>query len=84
MAKTIITKIKNNIGMVSKYLNNIYVLDEYFKDTDIEVLSELLNEIDSWKMCCEEIEMKIKSHHEFHPEEIPNPLDEKENELIIF
>jgi hypothetical protein len=84
MAKTIITKIKNNSGMVSKYLNNIYVLDEYFKDTDIEVLSELLNEIDSWKMCCEEIEMKIKSHHEFHPEEIPNPLDEKENELIIF
>ena len=70
--------------MVSKYINNIYVLDEYFKDTDIEVLSELLNEIDSWKMCCEEIEMKIKSHHEFHPEEIPNPLDEKENELIIF
>lgn len=84
MAKPIITKIKNNSGMVSKYLNNIYVLDEYFKDTDIEVLSELLNEIDSWKMCCEEIEMKIKSHHEFHPEEIPNPLDEKENELIIF
>ena len=70
--------------MVSKYLNNIYVLDEYFKDTDIEVLSELLNEIDSWKMCCEEIEMKIKSHHEFHQEEIPNPQDEKGNELIIF
>ena len=69
MARTIITKIKNNSSMVSKYLNNIYVLDENFNDVDIDVLSELLNEIDSWKMCCEEIEMKIKSHKEFHAEE---------------
>jgi hypothetical protein len=70
--------------MVSKYLNNIYVLDEYFKDIDIEVLSELLNEIDSWKMCCEEIEMKIKSHKEFHAEEITLPHEDKKNKLIIF
>jgi hypothetical protein len=70
--------------MVSKYLNNIYVLDEYFKDIDIEVLSELLNEIDSWKTCCEEIEMKIKSHHEFHDIEKQYGDDNKNEELIIF
>jgi len=84
MVRTIITKIKNNSSMVSKYLNNIYVLDENFNDVDIDVLSELLNEIDSWKMCCEEIEMKIKSHKEFHAEEITIPHEDKKNKLIIF
>ena len=62
MARTIITKIKNNSSMVSKYLNNIYVLDENFNEVDNDVLSELLNETDSCIMSREEIEMKIKSH----------------------
>jgi hypothetical protein len=35
-------------------------------------------------MCCEEIEMKIKSHKEFHAEEITLPHEDKKNKLIIF
>tara|TARA_Y100000385_G_C12705310_1_gene472283 strand:- start:275 stop:505 length:231 start_codon:yes stop_codon:yes gene_type:complete len=75
--------IKKNSELVTKYLNNIYVIGENFKDIDIRDLEELLNDIDDWKICCEEIEFKIKSHHQFYSDVKPqNNIDD--NKLIIF
>ena len=76
--------IKKNSELVTKYLNNIYVIGENFKDIDIRDLEELLNDIDDWKICCEEIEFKIKSHHQFYSDEKPSVDNDKTNELIIF
>jgi hypothetical protein len=34
-----------------------------------KVLEELLNDIDVWRICFEELELKIKSHHQFYSDE---------------
>ena len=47
-------------------LDNIYVLNDKILETDIMILGELLNDIDSWKICLDELEFKIKSHPQFH------------------
>ena len=75
--------IKKNSELVTKYLNNIYVIGENFKDIDIRDLEELLNDIDDWKICCEEIEFKIKSHHQFYSDVKPQKNND-DNKLIIF
>jgi len=75
--------IKKNSELVTKYLNNIYVIGENFKDIDIRVWEELLNDIDDWKICCEEIEFKIKSHHQFYSDVKPQKNND-DNKLVIF
>ena len=49
MIKTTSTKIKKNSEMVSKYLDNIYVLNDKILETDIMILGELLNDIEDRK-----------------------------------
>ena len=66
MIRTGVTKIKNNSKLVNKYLNNIHVMNDELLDIEINVLEELLNDIDSWRTCCDELELKIKSHTQYY------------------
>ena len=66
MIRTGVTKIKNNSKLVNKYLNNIHVMNDELLDIEINVLEELLNDIDSWRTCCDELELKIKSHPQYY------------------
>ena len=77
-------QIRRSRDKVSQYLNEIYVMSEGFIEMDIKVLEELLNDIDDWKICCEELEFKIKSHHKFYTDDKPSEDNDKTNELIIF
>ena len=76
-------QIRRSRDKVSQYLNEIYVMSEGFIEMDIKVLEELLNDIDDWKICCEEIEFKIKSHHQFYSDVKPQKNND-DNKLIIF
>lgn len=84
MIKTTSTKIKKNSEMVSKYLDNIYVLNDKILETDITILGELLNDIDSWRICLDELEFKIKSHPQFHTDGKSIEYDEENKEIIIY
>lgn len=84
MIKTTSTKIKKNSEMVSKYLDNIYVLNNEILDPDIMILGELLNDIDSWRICLDELEFKIKSHPQFHTDGKSIEYDEENKEIIIY
>ena len=84
MIKTTSTKIKKNSEMVSKYLDNIYVLNDKILETDIMILGELLNDIDSWRICLDELEFKIKSHPQFHTDGKSIEYDEENKEIIIY
>ena len=66
MIRTGVTKIINNSKLVNKYLNNIHVMNDELLDIEINVLEELLNDIDSWRTCCDELELKIKSHPQYY------------------
>ena len=84
MIKTTSTKIKKNSEMVSKYLDNIYVLNDKILETDIMILGELLNDIDSWRTCCDELELKIKSHPQYYADKKPYEYDDENKELLIY
>ena len=84
MIKTTSTKIKKNSEMVSKYLDNIYVLNNEILDVEIMILGELLNDIDSWRICLDELEFKIKSHPQFHTDGKSIEYDEENKEIIIY
>ena len=57
------TKISNLSKKVDKYLNEIYLLKDKVEDTNFEVLVEMIEDIDSWRCCLDEIELSIKSNH---------------------
>jgi len=84
MIKTTSTKIKKNSEMVSKYLDNIYVLNNEILDVEIMILGELLNDIDSWRICLDELEFKIKSHPQFHTDGKSIEYDDENKEIIIY
>ena len=84
MIKTTSTKIKKNSEMVSKYLDNIYVLNNEILETDIMILGELLNDIDSWRICLDELELKIKSHPQFYTDRESYEYDDENKEIIIY
>lgn len=84
MIKTGVTRIKNNSDSVSKYLNNIHVMNDELLGIDINVLEELLNDIDSWRTCCDELELKIKSHPQYYADKKPYEYDDENKELLIY
>ena len=84
MIRTGVTKIKNNSKLVNKYLNNIHVMNDELLGIDINVLEELLNDIDSWRICLDELEFKIKSHPQFHTDGKSIEYDDENKEIIIY
>jgi hypothetical protein len=48
------------------------------------ILGELLNDIDSWRICLDELEFKIKSHPQFHTDGKSIEYDEENKEIIIY
>tara|TARA_B110000908_G_C10235487_1_gene443058 strand:- start:259 stop:513 length:255 start_codon:yes stop_codon:yes gene_type:complete len=84
MIRTGVTKIKNNSKLVNKYLNNIHVMNDELLGIDINVLEELLNDIDSWRTCCDELELKIKSHPQYYDDKKPYEYDDENKELLIY
>ena len=84
MIRTGVTKIKNNSKLVNKYINNIHVMNDELLGIDINVLEELLNDIDSWRTCCDELELKIKSHPQYYADKKPYEYDDENKELLIY
>ena len=84
MIRTGVTKIINNSKLVNKYLNNIHVMNDELLDIEINVLEELLNDIDSWRICLDELEFKIKSHPQFHTDGKSIEYDDENKEIIIY
>lgn len=57
------TKISNASKKVDKYLNEIYLLKDEVEDINFEMLVEMIEDIESWRGCLDEIELSIKSNH---------------------
>ena len=58
------TKITNASKKVDYYLNNIYELkDKVGKDeVEVEFVEDLIQDIESWRVCIDEIELSIKTY----------------------
>ena len=77
------TKISSVSKKVDKYLNEIYKLKDKIGEDEVEFLDELLEDVESWRTCIDEIELSIKSY--INTEEQKNyKLDKKNKEIIIY
>jgi len=81
MIKTLTTKLLKNSEQVEINLNNIYYLQSEFDRIEQESLMKLLEDIDSWKDCINEIELRINSLYE---EPNQNYEYEDDKEIIIY
>jgi len=74
------TKITNASIKVDKYLNVIYKLKNEIEERGVEM--ELLEDIESWRTCLDEIELAIKSQYQSN--ENYYEIDNENKELIIY
>ena len=77
------TKITNARSKVDKYLNTIYVLKDKIKEDDIEFLDEFMQDIDSWRVCLDEIDLSIKKHLNTEKQN-EYKIDKVKKEIIIY
>jgi arginyl-tRNA synthetase len=77
------TKITNASEKVDTYLNIIYKLKDKIGKDEVEFMEELVEDIESWRTCIDEIELSIKS---FINTEDNNEytIDKENKEIIIY
>jgi hypothetical protein len=79
------TKISNASRKVDKYLNEIYLLKDEVEDVNFEMLVEMIEDIESWRGCLDEIELSITSNHIYNQmNESYYEHNEDKKELIIY
>jgi hypothetical protein len=61
MIKTPTTRLIKSCDLIEKHLDIIYKMEGEFGNVEEEYINKLLEELESWKDCIEEIELKIKS-----------------------
>ena len=75
------TKISSSSKKVDKYLNEIYKLKDKIGEDEDEFIEELVENIESWRTCIEEIELAIKIY--INTEENNGYKIDKENKEVI-
>lgn len=77
------TKLTNYSEKVDDYLNRIYLLREV--EVDFEHLVDLLENIEGWRTCIDEIELSVKSNHVFNTlKNNEHEIDDETKEIIIY
>jgi len=77
------TKISNASKKVDKYLNEIYELKDKIGEDEVEFLDELLEDVESWRTCIDEIDLVLKTH--IHTEKQKEyRIDKQNKEIIIY
>ena len=75
------TKISSSSKKVDKYLNEIYKLKDKIGEDEDEFIEGLVEDIECWKTCIEEIELAVKTY--INTEENNEYKIDKENKEII-
>jgi hypothetical protein len=77
------TKLKNYSEKVDEFLNKVYLLKD--ENIEYEFLVDLMEDIQSWRSCLDEIELSVKSNHIFN--NLQSDLyeyDDDNKEVIIY
>ena len=68
---------------MDKYLNEIYELKDKIGEDEVEFLDELLEDVESWRTCIDEIELSIKSYINTEKQK-EYRIDKQNKEIIIY
>jgi hypothetical protein len=75
------TKITKASEKVDTHLNEIYKLKDNIGEDEVEFIEELVEDLNSWRTCIDEIELAIKTY--INTEENNEYTIDKENKEII-
>lgn len=81
MVKSVESKITKYSKLVDKYLNVVYELQQDLEGVESSYMSDLLEDIEGWKSCCEEMEYNIKSNKTMDGTN-PHIIYDKENKNV--
>lgn len=77
------TKLKHYSEKVDEFLNKVYLLKE--EDIQFEFLVDLLEDLQTWRDCLDEIELSVKSNHIFNKiQSDSHEYDDDNKEVIIY
>lgn len=77
------TKLKHYSEKVDEFLNKVYLLKD--EDIEFEFLVDLLEDIQTWCGCLDEIELSVKSNHIFNKiQSDSHEYDDDNKEVIIY
>ena len=77
------TKIKKYSGLIGKHLNNLHITCDDLGYIETHELEEAVEEIEGFRYCLDEIELKMKSHHNYNNSVIENNEEVKREETKI-
>ncbi|MDG0967043.1 MAG: hypothetical protein P8N93_01820 [Flavobacteriaceae bacterium] len=82
MIKTPTTRLIKSCDLIEKHLDIIYKMEDEFKDVEEVHINKLLEELESWRDCIVEVELKLKSRTCENDDGYE--YDEENKELIIY
>lgn len=82
MIKTPTTRLIKSCDLIEKHLDIIYKMEDEFKDVEEVHIIKLLEELESWRDCIVEVELKLKSRACENNDGYE--YDEENKELIIY
>ena len=79
------TKIENASKRIDRDLNTIWILKDQLDKIDFGFLVDLLEDIEAWRTCLDEIELGMKSHYRFNQLSNENyEIDDKEKTITYY
>ena len=78
------SKISKYSKLVDKYLNVVYELQNDIDDLEVNYIMELLEDIQSWRGCLDEMEYNIKSHKKLSSNDELMVYDKENKNIIIY
>jgi len=77
------TRIEKSSEIIDRHLDKLHQLDKEFGDVEPNCLGRLLEDMDSWKVCIDEITLKLKTYGK-EMDKKPYEYNNDNNELIIY
>lgn len=82
MIKTPTTRLIKSCDLIDKHLDIIHKMENEFGDVEEEFINKLLEELENWRSCIDEIELIIKSRASENDNGYE--YDNENKELIIY
>ena len=84
MIKTSTTKLIKESELVDKHLNQIHTIINNGDSVNDDMINELINSIDGWRDCINEIELGINSNYQLNVKSNNYEYDDESKDFIIY
>ena len=84
MIKTSTTKLIKESDMIDKHINEVHTIINNGDDIPDNILNELIQSIEGWRDCINEIELGINTNYQLNLKSNNYEYDDDSKEIIIY